>query len=120
MRETPAAALSALRDTSGAKRGGPKAAPLRVSGPVISRAEYPREPALPRLDGHAPVLLGPVAKSVGDGDIELGYKRLNALSPNGRIAPPEEVANVAVYLLLDAPRHLPEIIVPVDGAETAG
>jgi NAD(P)-dependent dehydrogenase (short-subunit alcohol dehydrogenase family) len=65
-------------------------------------------------------LLGPVAKSVGDGDIELGYKRLNALSPNGRIAPPDEVANVAVYLLLDAPRHLSGIIVPVDGAETAG
>jgi NAD(P)-dependent dehydrogenase (short-subunit alcohol dehydrogenase family) len=65
-------------------------------------------------------LLGPVALLAGDGDIELGYNRLNALSPNGRIAPPDEVANVAVYLLLDAPRHLSGIIVPVDGAETAG
>jgi NAD(P)-dependent dehydrogenase (short-subunit alcohol dehydrogenase family) len=65
-------------------------------------------------------LLGPVATSTGGGDTELGYQRLRALSPNGRIAPPEEVANVAVYLLLDAPRHLSGIIVPVDGAETAG
>ena len=61
-----------------------------------------------------------VATSTGGGDMELGYKRLRELSPNGRIAPPEEVANVAVYLLLDAPRHLSGIIVPVDGAETAG
>ncbi len=65
-------------------------------------------------------LLGPVATSTGGGDTELGYKRLRELIPNGRIAPPDEVANVAVYLLLDAPRHLSEIIVPVDGAETAG
>jgi NAD(P)-dependent dehydrogenase (short-subunit alcohol dehydrogenase family) len=65
-------------------------------------------------------LLAPVATSTGGGDIELGYKRLRELSPNGRIAPPDEVANVAVYLLLDAPRHLSGIIVPVDGAETAG
>jgi hypothetical protein len=35
-------------------------------------------------------------------------------------APPPEVANVAVYLLLDALRHLSGIIVPVDAAETAG
>lgn len=65
-------------------------------------------------------LLAQVAMSTGGGDMELGYKRLRELSPNGRIAPPEEVANVAVYLLLDAPRHLSGIIVPVDGAETAG
>jgi NAD(P)-dependent dehydrogenase (short-subunit alcohol dehydrogenase family) len=65
-------------------------------------------------------LLAPVATATGGGDMELGYKRLRELSPNGRIAPPDEVANVAVYLLLDAPRHLSGIIVPVDGAETAG
>ena len=65
-------------------------------------------------------LLAPVATSTGGGDTELGYKRIRELSPNGRIAPPEEVANVAVYLLLDAPRHLSGIIVPVDAAETAG
>lgn len=65
-------------------------------------------------------MLAPVATSVGGGDAELGYQRLRDLIPSGRLAPPREVASVAEYLLLDAPRHLSGIIVPVDGAETAG
>jgi len=65
-------------------------------------------------------MLAPVATSTGGGDTELGYKRIRDMIPSGRIAPPPEVANVAVYLLLDAPRHLSGIILPVDAAETAG
>ena len=65
-------------------------------------------------------MLAPVAKSTGGGDTELGYQRIRDMIPSGRIAPPPEVANVAVYLLLDAPRHLSGIILPVDAAETAG
>jgi NAD(P)-dependent dehydrogenase (short-subunit alcohol dehydrogenase family) len=65
-------------------------------------------------------MLTPVATSTGGGDTELGYQRIRDMIPSGRIAPPPEVANVAVYLLLDAPRHLSGIILPVDAAETAG
>jgi NAD(P)-dependent dehydrogenase (short-subunit alcohol dehydrogenase family) len=65
-------------------------------------------------------MLAPVATSTGGGDTELGYQRLRDMIPSGRIAPPPEVANVAEYLLLDAPRHLSGIILPVDAAETAG
>lgn len=65
-------------------------------------------------------MLAPVATSTGDGDTELGYQRIRAMIPSGRIAPPPEVANVGVYLLLDAPRHVSGIILPVDAAETAG
>ncbi len=65
-------------------------------------------------------MLTPVAISTGGGDTELGYQRIRDMIPSGRIAPPPEVANVAVYLLLDAPRHLSGIILPVDAAETAG
>jgi NAD(P)-dependent dehydrogenase (short-subunit alcohol dehydrogenase family) len=65
-------------------------------------------------------MLAPVATSTGGGDTELGYKRIRDMIPSGRIAPPPEVANVAVYLLLDAPRHVSGIILPVDAAETAG
>jgi NAD(P)-dependent dehydrogenase (short-subunit alcohol dehydrogenase family) len=61
-----------------------------------------------------------VAKDVGGGDLEAGYATLRSLSPNGRIAPPDEVAETAVWLLLDAPPHLSGVTLPVDGAENAG
>jgi len=65
-------------------------------------------------------MLATVADNVGDGDRDLGYRRLRALSPDGRLADPADVAAVAVYLLLDAPAHLSGVTLPVDGAETAG
>jgi NAD(P)-dependent dehydrogenase (short-subunit alcohol dehydrogenase family) len=61
-----------------------------------------------------------VARDVGGGDLEAGYATLRGLSPNGRIAPPDEVAQTAVWLLLDAPAHVSGILLPVDGAENAG
>jgi NAD(P)-dependent dehydrogenase (short-subunit alcohol dehydrogenase family) len=61
-----------------------------------------------------------VARDVGGGDLEAGYATLRSLSPNGRIAPPDEVADTAVWLLLDAPPHLSGVTLPVDGAENAG
>lgn len=65
-------------------------------------------------------MLAPVATSTGDGDTALGYERILAMIPSGRLAPPPEVADVAEYLLLDAPRHLSGVTLPVDAAETAG
>jgi NAD(P)-dependent dehydrogenase (short-subunit alcohol dehydrogenase family) len=65
-------------------------------------------------------MLYDVAKDVGDGDADAGYSALNDLSPNGHIAPPGDVADVAVWLLLDAPPHLSGVTLPVDGAENAG
>jgi NAD(P)-dependent dehydrogenase (short-subunit alcohol dehydrogenase family) len=65
-------------------------------------------------------MLAPVATSTGDGDTALGYERILAMIPSRRLAPPPEVAKVAEFLLLDAPRHLSGVTLPVDGAETAG
>jgi NAD(P)-dependent dehydrogenase (short-subunit alcohol dehydrogenase family) len=65
-------------------------------------------------------MLYEVAKDVGAGDADAGYATLNGLSPNGHIAPPGDVAEVAVWLLLDAPPHLSGVTLPVDGAENAG
>lgn len=65
-------------------------------------------------------MLYDVAKDVGEGDADAGYETLNSLSPNGHIAPPEDVAAVGVWMLLDAPPHLSGVTLPVDGAENAG
>jgi NAD(P)-dependent dehydrogenase (short-subunit alcohol dehydrogenase family) len=66
------------------------------------------------------VMLYEVAKDVGEGDADAGYATLRKASPNGRIAPPDEVAQTAVWLLLDAPPHVSGVTLPVDGAENAG
>lgn len=65
-------------------------------------------------------MLYDVAKDVGAGDADAGYATLHNLSPNGHIAPPDDVAEVAVWMLLDAPPHLSGVTLPVDGAENAG
>lgn len=65
-------------------------------------------------------MLYDVAKSVGGGDAEAGYAKINSLSPNGHIAPPADVAQTAVWLLLDAPAHVSGVTLPVDGGENAG
>ncbi len=67
----------------------------------------------------APMLYD-VAKDVGEGDADKGFEIINGLSPNGHIAPPEDVAAVGVWMLLDAPPHLSGVTLPVDGAENAG
>ncbi|HEY5057949.1 MAG TPA: SDR family oxidoreductase [Gaiellaceae bacterium] len=65
-------------------------------------------------------MLWPVAENVGGGDLEAGLREIAALAPNGQLAQPGDVAEIGVWLLLDAPAHLSGVILPVDGAETAG
>jgi NAD(P)-dependent dehydrogenase (short-subunit alcohol dehydrogenase family) len=64
-------------------------------------------------------LLQATAANAADGDLEEGLRVMAEMSPNGRIARPEEVADVAVWLLLDAPAHMSGALLPVDAAETA-
>jgi NAD(P)-dependent dehydrogenase (short-subunit alcohol dehydrogenase family) len=56
---------------------------------------------------------------MADGDVEAGLRMMRETSPNGRLAQPKDVAEIAVWLLLDAPAHMSGAIVPVDAAETA-
>ena len=65
-------------------------------------------------------MLDTVAANLAGGDLEEGLRQIAAMIPSGRIAPPDEVAAIAVWLLLDAPRHLSGVTLPVDAAETAG
>ena len=44
---------------------------------------------------------------------------LTAAIPAGRIADPSDVAQAAVWLLLDAPTYLTGAVIPVDGGQTA-
>jgi NAD(P)-dependent dehydrogenase (short-subunit alcohol dehydrogenase family) len=53
------------------------------------------------------------------GDRETGMQELAKTSPDGALARPEDVAEIGVWLLADAPRHLNGIVVPVDGGESA-
>ena len=64
-------------------------------------------------------MLRATAANAADGDLEEGLRIMAEMSPNGRLASPEEVADVAVWLLLDAPAHISGAMLPVDAAETA-
>jgi NAD(P)-dependent dehydrogenase (short-subunit alcohol dehydrogenase family) len=44
---------------------------------------------------------------------------MESISPSGRLGRPEEIASVAAWLLLDAPKYLTGVPVTVDGALTA-
>lgn len=44
---------------------------------------------------------------------------VEAVTPTGRMAYPEEIASVAAWLLLEAPVYLTGALIPVDGAQTA-
>ncbi|MEI7626069.1 MAG: SDR family oxidoreductase [Actinomycetota bacterium] len=60
-----------------------------------------------------------VAASVGNGDEAAGEAEILTKVPRGKMSGPDEVAEVAVWLALDAPEALSGVVLPVDGAETA-
>ena len=53
----------------------------------------------------------------GDPDM---VQRLHAAYPLGRVAEPEDVAEVIVFLASNRARHVTGVVVPVDGGYTAG
>lgn len=61
-----------------------------------------------------------MAARISPDDPEAGLRRMQERIPRGRMAQPEEVASVGVWLLLDAPAHLSGQVIPVDGARSAG
>ena len=54
-----------------------------------------------------------------DMSTEEARELLTAAIPAGRIADPSDVAQAAVWLLLDAPAYLTGAVIPVDGGQTA-
>jgi NAD(P)-dependent dehydrogenase (short-subunit alcohol dehydrogenase family) len=60
-----------------------------------------------------------VALAIDPEDPVAGKQVLIDQSPNMRLASADEVAGVGVWLLLDAPRHITGIIIPVDGGQSA-
>src|SRR5690606_3895908 len=48
-----------------------------------------------------------------------GAELVNRVSPTGRLAEPQEVGDVAAWLLLDAPAYLTGSVIAVDGAHLA-
>ncbi|MCH8815525.1 MAG: glucose 1-dehydrogenase [Chloroflexi bacterium] len=54
------------------------------------------------------------------GDTEMGQKEASAAQPTGRVAKPEEIASVALFLASDASSYVTGTAIPVDGAWTAG
>jgi NAD(P)-dependent dehydrogenase (short-subunit alcohol dehydrogenase family) len=60
-----------------------------------------------------------VFAQLGEGDLELGERRLMADTPQGRVAQPSELASVGVWLILDAPTHLTGQVIAVDGGKSA-
>lgn len=65
-------------------------------------------------------MLDTVAANLAGGNLEQGQRKIREMIPSGRIAPPGEVADVALWMLLDAPPHVSGVLLPVDAAETAG
>ena len=50
----------------------------------------------------------------------MGQKEASAAQPTGRVAKPEEIASVALFLASDASSYVTGTAIPVDGAWTAG
>lgn len=61
-----------------------------------------------------------MAATISPADPAAGLRTMTGRIPKGRMARPEEVASVGVWLLLDAPEHLSGQVIPVDGARSAG
>jgi NAD(P)-dependent dehydrogenase (short-subunit alcohol dehydrogenase family) len=56
----------------------------------------------------------------GNGDSVEGERVTLSRIPQGRLARPDELASVGVWLLMDAPEHLSGQVITVDGARSAG
>jgi NAD(P)-dependent dehydrogenase (short-subunit alcohol dehydrogenase family) len=61
-----------------------------------------------------------MASTISPDDPAAGLKTMTDRIPRGRMATPEDLASVGVWLLLDAPEHLSGQVIPVDGARSAG
>ena len=53
------------------------------------------------------------------GDVDAFLADVAAASPNGRIATPEDVAGLVLFLASDAARHITGTAIPIDGGLTA-
>ena len=60
----------------------------------------------------------PMVRAVSDPTISKGY-RPSGVSPVGRIAQPDDVVDVMMFLLSDAARYVAGTIIPVDGGTQA-
>ena len=60
-----------------------------------------------------PMLVSETQKQ--DGDVDAFLADVAAESPNGRIASPEDVASLVLFLASDAARHITGTAIPIDG-----
>jgi NAD(P)-dependent dehydrogenase (short-subunit alcohol dehydrogenase family) len=61
-----------------------------------------------------------MAATISPSDPDAGLRRMIERIPRQKMATTLEVAQVGVWLLLDAPAHLSGQVIPVDGARSAG
>jgi len=52
-------------------------------------------------------------------DREAGKRVMESRSPSGRLSHPEEIADVIIWALLDAPEHMTGQVIAVDGAKAS-
>jgi len=60
-----------------------------------------------------PMLVSETQKQ--DGDVDAFLADVAAESPNGRIASPEDIASLVLFLASDAARHITGTAIPIDG-----
>ncbi|BBZ12053.1 SDR family NAD(P)-dependent oxidoreductase [Mycobacterium branderi] len=107
-------ALVAFPETSGyaATKGGV------VALSRVAAAEY--GPAGVRVNVICPGLTDtPMLRGFEKAAPPGALERVNAITPLGRVAQPEEIANAAVFLASDEASYISGVVLPVDGAYTA-
>lgn len=57
--------------------------------------------------------------AIDPNDREAGKRIMESRSPSGRLSHPEELADVIVWALLDAPEHMTGQVIAVDGAKAS-
>ncbi len=60
-----------------------------------------------------------LAQGAEDEDVDEFLEKVASFSPNGRIATPEDVAQLVLFLASDAARHINGAALPIDGGLTA-
>jgi NAD(P)-dependent dehydrogenase (short-subunit alcohol dehydrogenase family) len=61
-----------------------------------------------------------MAATINPADPAAGLQLMTDRIPRRKMATPEEVAEVGIWLLTEAPAHLSGQVIPVDGARSAG